>query len=273
MKSTINGISIDYREEGAGLPVVFIHAFPLNQTMWDDQVAVLRNVCRTITLDLRGFGDSDAPPGPYAMEQMAADIRGLLSFLNLDQVVLAGLSMGGYVALAFYRNYPDAVRAMVLADTRASSDTHEARGRRLKSATKAESEGSNAIADDLVPLLLGRTTRETRRSVVERVREMIRANSAHGIAGAQRGMAERNDSTYILPGIGVPVLIIVGAEDELTPPAEAESLRNGVPGARLRVIEAAGHLANLEQPEQFNAELIAFLAELQPRSFNHDKGA
>src|SRR5437868_3599546 len=112
MKATINGIKIDFRDEGAGLPVVFIHAFPLNQTMWDDQVAELRHQCRAITLDLRGFGNSDAPLGPYAMEQMAADVRGLLSFLNVDRAVIAGLSMGGYAALAFYRNYPDAVSAM-----------------------------------------------------------------------------------------------------------------------------------------------------------------
>lgn len=264
MKATLNGISVDYRDEGSGLPVVFIHAFPLNQTMWDDQVAALRHRCRTITLDLRGFGNSYAPPGPYAMDQMADDVRGLLSLLNVDQAVLTGLSMGGYVALAFYRNYPDAVRAMVLADTRASADTHEARSRRIKSAARAESEGSSAIADDMVPLLLGKSSQETRPKIVERVREMIRANSAHGIAGAQRGMAERRDSTYILPGIDVPVLIIVGAEDVLTPPVEAENLRGGIPHARLRVIEGAGHLSNLEQPEQFNAELIAFLAEVQP---------
>lgn len=263
MKTTINGISIDYRDEGSGLPVVFIHAFPLNQTMWDDQVAALRHRCRTITLDLRGFGNSDAPPGPYAMEQMAADVRGLLSFLDIDRAVLAGISMGGYIALAFSRSYPDAVRAMVLADTRASADTHEARSRRIKSAEKAEKEGSSAIAEEAAPLLLGSTTKQTRPSIVERVREMIRANSAQGIAGAQRGMAQRRDSTYILPGIGVPVLIIVGAEDELTPPAEAENLRNGIPHARLRIIDSAGHLSNLEQPEEFNAELIEFIGDIQ----------
>lgn len=263
MKTTVNGISIDYRDEGSGLPVIFIHAFPLNQTMWDDQVAALRNQCRTITLDLRGFGNSDAPPGPYSMDQMAADVRALMSLLNVDQAVIVGLSMGGYIALAFFRNHPDAVRAMVLADTRASADTHEARSRRIKSAAKAETEGSGAIAEDTVPLLLGRTTKETRPSVAEQVREMIQANSPDGIAGAQRGMAARRDSTYILPGIDFPVLIIAGSEDELTPPEEAESLRNGIPGARLRIIENAGHLSNLEQPEHFNAELIEFIGSLE----------
>jgi pimeloyl-ACP methyl ester carboxylesterase len=266
MKATINGISLDYRDAGSGLPVVLIHAFPLNQTMWDEQVAALSHLCRTITLDLRGFGLSDAPPGPYEMEQMAADIRGLLSHLNIDRAVFAGLSMGGYVSLAFYRSYPDAVRAMVLADTRASADTHEARSRRIKSAERAEREGSAAMSDEIARSLLGNTTQETSPGIVERVREMIRGNSAQGIAGAQRGMAVRRDSTYILPGIDIPVLIIVGAEDVLTPPSEAESLRSGIPGSRLRVIESAGHLSNLEKPEQFNALLIEFISEINPRS-------
>jgi len=126
--------------------VIFIHAFPLNQTMWDDQLVALQNHCRVITLDLRGFGRSDAPPGPYLMDQMAADVRGLMSALDIDRAVLVGLSMGGYVSLSFYRDYPDSVLAMVLADTRASADTHEARERRLKSAAKAEREGARAIA-------------------------------------------------------------------------------------------------------------------------------
>jgi pimeloyl-ACP methyl ester carboxylesterase len=264
MKATINGIAIDYRDEGSGLPVVLIHAFPLNQTMWDEQVAALRHLCRAITLDLRGFGLSDAPPGVYEMEQMAADVRGLLSFLNVERAVITGLSMGGYTAFAFYRGYPDAVRAMVLADTRASADTHEARTRRIHSADRAEREGSGAIADEVAPALLGSTTKQKDPSIVEHVREMIRANSAQGIAGAQRGMAERRDSTYILPGIDVPVLIIVGDEDELTPLAEAESLRSGIPHSRLRIIDKAGHLSNVEQPEQFNEALVEFITELGP---------
>jgi 3-oxoadipate enol-lactonase len=259
----VNGIGIDYRDEGAGLPVIFIHAFPLNQTMWDDQLAALRSQCRTITLDLRGFGQSDVPQGPYLMDQMATDVRGLMSALDVDQAVLVGLSMGGYVSLAFYRNYPDAVLAMVLADTRASGDTHEARERRLKSALRAEREGSRAIGEDMIPVLLGRSTLESRPSVVERVRAMIEANSPDGIAGGQRGMAQRRDSTYILPGIDLPVLIIVGSEDTLTPVAEAESLCNGIRGNRLCVIKDAGHLSNIERPKEFNAALTEFIASVK----------
>ncbi|HSB08335.1 MAG TPA: alpha/beta hydrolase [Blastocatellia bacterium] len=263
MKTRANGIEIDYRDGGSGVPVILIHAFPLNQTMWDDQFSPLQRHCRAITLDLRGFGGSEQPHGPCMVEDMAADVRGLMLSLGLDQAVLVGLSMGGYVSLAFYRNYPEAVRALVLADTRASADTQEGRERRLKSAEKAERAGASAIADDMLPLLLGRTSLETRPDIVKRVRSIIEMNSPNGIACAQRAMAGRRDSTDLLPSIDVPVLIIVGSEDRLTSVTEAETLSSGIRGARLEVIAGGGHLSNIEQPEEFRAVLTAFITSVE----------
>lgn len=263
MTIRVDGLNIDYRDEGSGLPVILIHAFPLNQSMWNDQRDELRTLCRAITLDLRGFGASDAPAGPYSMDRMAADVRALMSALDITQAVLVGLSMGGYISLAFYRNYPEAVRAMVLADTRATSDTPEARERRLKSAEKVEREGPQAIADDMIPLLLGNTSLTSRPQIVERVRSMIEANTPAGIAGAQRGMADRNDSTDLLGRIDFPLLVVVGSEDTLTPVKEAESLLGKVKTAEMRIIESAGHLSNLEQPQQFNAILRTFIESLE----------
>jgi pimeloyl-ACP methyl ester carboxylesterase len=152
---------------------------------------------------------------------------------------------------------------MVLADTRASADTREGRERRIQSAEKAEREGARAIADDMVPLALASSTVETRPEVVERMRTMAEANSPKGIAAAQRGMADRHDSIYLLGAIDFPVLIIVGSEDKLTPVREAESLRDGIPHARLRVIEGAGHLSNLERPDEFNGLLLDFIQTLE----------
>ena len=259
MRIEINETNLDDSDAGAGLPLIFIHAFPLYQKMWDDQVAALRSGFQPITLDLRGFGKSDAPRGHYSVEQMAMDVRALMSALSIEDAVIAGCSMGGYVALAFYRNYPGAVRALVLSDTRASADTQEGRERREKSAEKAVREGARAIADDMLPLLLGETTVARRPEVVERVRRMAESSSPEGIAAAQRGMAARPDSVYILAAIDCPSLILVGAEDKLTGPAEAVALRDGIPGSRLRIIESAGHLPNLEQPGEFNNALIEFL--------------
>jgi 3-oxoadipate enol-lactonase len=262
MKIEINKMNFDYRDEGAGIPVIFIHAFPLNQSMWDEQSAALKNHCRVITVDLRGFGQSRVDAGSCSLDQMASDVRGLMAALDIDRAALAGLSMGGYVSLAFYRNYPEAVSGLVLADTRATKDTAEARERRLKSAEKAEREGARAVADDMIPLLLGRSTAEGRPDIVGRVRAMIEANSPEAIAAAQRGMAERQDSTAILAGINFPTLILVGAEDTLTPVAEAEAMRTRIPGARMRVIEGAGHLSNLEQPAQFNSIMREFVGTM-----------
>jgi 3-oxoadipate enol-lactonase len=262
MKIKVNGINIDYRDEGEGSPVIFIHAFPLNQSMWDEQVAAVKNYCRAITLDLRGFGNSDVAEGPHSMDQMASDVRALMSALDIDSATIVGLSMGGYISFALYRNHPEAVRAMVLADTRASADTHEGRERRAKSAEKAEREGAKAIADDVIPALLARSTVESRPDVVGRLRAMIEANSPQGIAAAQRGMAERRDSTYILAAMDFPTLIIVGSEDALTPVAEAEAMRDGLRGSDMRVIEGAGHLSNLEKPHEFNALLVEFIERL-----------
>jgi pimeloyl-ACP methyl ester carboxylesterase len=266
MKIEINKINFDYRDEGAGIPVIFVHAFPLNQTMWDEQLDALKRHCRVITMDLRGFGKSDMPDSACSMDQMASDVRGLMHALDIDRAVLAGLSMGGYVSLAFYRNYPEAVRGLVLADTRATADTTEARERRFKSAEKAEREGARAIADDMIPLLLGRSTVESRPGIVQRVRAMIEANSPRAIAAAQRGMAERRDSMDILAGIDLPTLILVGSEDTLTPAADAQAMGARIHGSRMQVIEGAGHLSNLEQPAQFNSIVIEFLETMNAKA-------
>jgi 3-oxoadipate enol-lactonase len=262
MKIEVNGINIHYHDEGEGLPIIFIHAFALNQTMWEAQVAALKNRYRCLTLDLRGFGHSDVADETSSMNQMASDVRELMRALAIDRAVLTGLSMGGYVALAFYRNFPEAVRALVLADTRATADNEEAKNNRLRSAEKALREGAAAIADETTPKLLGETTLNNNAELVRRVHTIQSSNSPLGIAAAQRGMAARVDSTDLLAKIDVPTLVLVGSEDKLTPPAEAEVIHKGISNAKLLVIEKSGHLSNLETPETFNSALLEFLESL-----------
>jgi pimeloyl-ACP methyl ester carboxylesterase len=259
MRTEINGIKIDYRDEGSGPAVIFIHAFPLNQSIWDDQVAALKQSYRTITLDLRGFGRSDAPAGPYSMEEMAADVRALMTKIGLDDAVFVGLSMGGYISLAFYRSYPEQVRALVLADTRASADNEEGRERRMRSAERAEREGAQAIAGEMLPMLLAPETIEKNAALVARVRAMIESNSPSAIASAQRAMAGRPDSSRLIERMNIPVLVIVGSEDSLTKVEESKAMSDKIPGSRLRVIEGAGHLSNVERPAEFNRALADFL--------------
>ncbi|HEY7547434.1 MAG TPA: alpha/beta hydrolase [Blastocatellia bacterium] len=266
MKIQVNGVTIDYRDEGAGLPCIFIHAFPLNQTMWDEQVKALKNHCRAITLDLRGFGGSDATKGLCSMSQMASDIRQLMKILSIDRAALVGMSMGGYIALAFYRDYPEMVRAMVLANTRAAADTTEARERRMKSAERAERYGAAAIADDMISIAFTPATAESRPRLIERLRAMIEANSPPSLAAAQRGMAARLDSTELLSSIDFPVVIIAGSDDRITPLAEMKGLHDRIPASRLTVIEGVGHFSNLERADEFNQALIDFIQSLPDES-------
>lgn len=265
MKATINGISLEYDDKGEGLPVILIHAFPLNRRMWDEQVSFLSTSCRVISLDLRGFGGSEAPDGPYYMKQMAADVRGLMSHVSMDCAIIVGLSMGGYVALALYRDYPESVCGMVLADTRATADTEEARERRLKTAAKVEREGARVVIDDMIDVLLSKRTLESQPDVVERVRSIMNQASAASIAAAQRGMADRVDSSDLLPRLACPVLVIVGSEDSPTPPKDAELMHNAIPGSALRVINEVGHLSNLEDPAAFNDAVIGFVSLIKSK--------
>jgi 3-oxoadipate enol-lactonase len=262
MKALINGIDVEYRDEGRGIAVILIHAFPMSQAMWDEQVAVLGRICRVITVDLRGFGDSDVPPGPYWMPLMASDVRGLMSRLGIDAAVLMGLSMGGYVAMSFYRNFPDAVRGLILADTRAAADNPEGRERRLKSAEKAEREGTESIVDEMVQVLLSQAAIETRPDVVSRVRRIALQNQPGALAAAQLGMAARTDSAEMLAAADCPSLVIVGSEDRLSTPGETRGWQERMPNSRLAVIEGAGHLSNIEQPDQFNRAVAEFITTL-----------
>lgn len=256
METNLNGIRMRYEDVGAGSAVLLLHAFPLSGAMWRQQVEALRDSYRVIAPDLRGFGGSDAPPGPYPMEQLADDTAALLEYLGVERATIVGLSMGGYIALAFWRRHRDKVAALVLADTRAGADSEEGRAGREANARLAEEQGAGAIADKLIPGLVAPGAGQ---AVRDELRALITANSSTGIAGALRGMAARADSSADLTGIAVPTLVIVGAEDGLTPVAEANLLHQGIAGSSVAQVPEAGHLSNLEQPEVFSRLLRAFL--------------
>lgn len=260
----MRGIEIAYDVAGdeGDEPVVLLHGFPFNRSMWGAQVEALSETHRVITPDLRGHGESETGAGAATMEEAAQDIAALLDELNIKRASVAGLSMGGYVALAFYRMFPERVRALVLADTRAQADTEEARRTREETAARALEEGMSTIADSMLPKLLAPATHERKPEVVARVREMILKTKPEGAAAALRGMAVRRDQTEFLPEIKVPVLILVGSEDAITPPADSRAMHGRIEGSRLEIIEGAGHVSNLERPEEFNRALVSFLGGL-----------
>lgn len=260
----VRGIEIAYDEVGSGPAVLMLHGYPFNRSMWREQGDALRNHYRVIAPDLRGHGETTITPGPASMDEMARDIAALMEALGVARGTLCGLSMGGYVALAFYRLFPLRVRTLVLADTRAQADTEEGKQDREQQAEQVLREGMAGIADPLLPKLLARETLANRWEVVARVREMILNTKPEGAAAALRGMAQRTDQTSFLWRIIAPTLIIVGSEDRLTPPQEAAQMRCEIGGSRLAVIDGAAHVSNIERPEQFNQVLTSFLHDLGP---------
>src|SRR5688572_8860360 len=257
----IDDIQMAYTDSGMGRPIVLIHGYPFNRSLWNEQVAALSTSYRVIAPDLRGFGESDASNGPATMNRMAEDVALLLNYLGITRATIGSLSMGGYVALAFYKQFPSRVRALVLADTRAQADTEAAKQTRAQQAEKAETEGMAGIADAMLPKLLTPETVSKHPEVVKRVRDMMLKTKPEGAASALLGMAQRDDQTELLSRITSPTLVIVGAEDAITPVADSEKMHHAIGGSRLKVIENAGHVSNLERTEQFNEALLEFLRD------------
>ncbi|MDR4466504.1 MAG: alpha/beta hydrolase [Nitrospira sp.] len=262
VQAKIHNITLAFNDQGTGVPLVFLHAFPLNRCMWVEQEQALSSQFRVLTIDLRGHGESDAPLWRYTLDQAADDVIGLLDHLSIRQAVFVGLSMGGYILFALYRRYADRVRGLVLANTRAQADTVEGKEGRFQMAQTAYKNGPSAIADIMIPKLLSSATIQTKPELVGRVRAMIEGNQISGIAGDLMAMAERPDSISLLGQITCPTQIIVGELDLPTPPSDAKLMADRILGARLTIIPGAAHLSNLERPDQFNETIRSFALDV-----------
>jgi 3-oxoadipate enol-lactonase len=261
LKIHINDADIAYDDHGVGQPILFLHAFPLNRSMWEGQITALLNEqrFRLVALDWRGFGESESSRTLTTMELLADDVAALMDALGMQQAVLCGLSMGGYVAFAFLRKYPQRVSGLILADTKPDADTEEGKANRTKIAQLAEAQGPGAVVDLQLPNLISNYTRQHHLEVEALVRRLAEAATGSGIAAVSRGMAQRADSTDLLSQITVPTLVVVGEQDALTAPSVAQEYAAKIPGARFAVIPHAGHLSNLEQPEAFLEVTCNFL--------------
>lgn len=246
---------------GSGIPVVFIHGFPHSRSLWAPQVHALTGHARCIAPDLRGFGQTPAAE-PYTVDRYADDVAALLRTLGVGRAVIAGLSLGGYVAFAFWRRHRERVRALLLASTRAGADDDAARARRRELIAVARESGSAAVAERMIVGMVGKSTRERSLALVESVRRMLAAAPVEGIVGALEAMMARPDSTPTLAEIDVPTLVVAGDEDVLAPPAEARAMQAAIRGSRLEVIAGAGHLSNFERPAAFNHVTGEFLSAL-----------
>jgi 3-oxoadipate enol-lactonase len=245
-----------FAEEGRGEPVVLLHAFPLDGTMWDTQRAELSRNRRVIVPDFRGFGRSGTLVPPASLDEHADDVALMLDGLSIERAAVAGLSMGGYVALAFARRHPRRLARLILADTRSAPDSAEGRSARAENIELVRSQGVPALLERLMPKLLSPNASP---EVVANVRAMGGRQTRAGVSAALAAMRDRADSTPFLANIAVPTLVIVGDADTISPPEEARAIASALPQAEIAVIPGAGHLSNLESPAAFTAEVRKFL--------------
>ena len=255
----IGDVRLAYDDVGSGPGLLLIHGYPFNRSLWVDQLDSLSKTFRVITPDLRGFGESDISVGASTMNRMAQDVVRLMDTLEISSAIVGGLSMGGYVVLALYKQFASRVRGLVLADTRAQADTEEAKQVRTQQAEQILASGMAGITDAMLAKLLTPETVSKRPEVVKRIRDMMLKTKPAGAAAALMGMAAREDQTALLPRISVPTLILVGRDDPITPLQDSEKMHDTIPGSRLVVIENASHVSNIEQSAVFNAALSSFL--------------
>ncbi|OPX78947.1 MAG: haloalkane dehalogenase [Methanosaeta sp. PtaB.Bin039] len=260
MRHTLQGVCIEYDDIGDGVPLLLIHGFMLDRTLWQPQIADLSQIYRVITPDLRGFGESSDTDGKaMTMEQYAADLKSLLDSVNLKQAVIGGISMGGYIALAFYAKYADRVKGLILANTRAVPDSDESRQLRLANARKVGDVGPGFLVKTMAPQMLkSPATAEIKIAVCS----MMMRQRAAGIMSALRGMALRPDRTALLRNAAVPVLIVSGSQDALISPGESEAMHALIPKSRLEIIPGAGHLSNLDEALEFNRVICEFCTQV-----------
>ena len=262
-KIRLADVELEVLDQGAGRPILFVHGFPLDHSMWNAQLAALPSGWRAIAPDLRGCGRSQVTPGTVSMEQLADDLAGVLDALEVrEPIVYCGLSMGGYVAWQFIKKHAARLRGLVLCDTRSAADTPEAVQSRMKMLNHVLRAGTTYVAEAMMPRLFAPESFQRIGGETERIRRLILSSSPEAIAATLRGIAARPDSTPDLGSIAVPTLVVVGEHDAITSADEMRGVAAAIPGAQFEVIPDAGHMAPMENPPVFNALLAVFLARL-----------
>lgn len=253
--ATLHDRSYAYADLGNRLPLLLVHGYPLDHTLWDPQIAALSATRRVIVPDLAGFGATGAP-GHESVDGHADDLVALMDHLGIDRAVVGGLSMGGYIAFALWRRHPGRVAGLILACTRAAADSEAGRAGRYQSALSIEADGMGPVATAMLPKLLAPGAPAALQATVG---DMVRRQPPEGAIAALKAMAARPDSTPDLAGITVPTLVVAGVEDAIIPLAEAEAMAAAIPGSQIVTIPGGGHLANMEEPGAFNAAVRSFL--------------
>lgn len=246
--------TISFTDIGTGSPIIFIHAFPTSQNLWKPQQDNLNKYFRVIALDLWGFGQSDATNGaPVTMADYAQEVKQLLDQLHIQKAIIAGESMGGYIALAFLEKYPTQVAGLILSDTQSIADTDEIKVKREQTAIDVLQNGSTNLINGFMTKALTEAAPEVTKNFLL---DILKAQKPSGIASALRGMALRDDTSHLLAETTLPILILTGDKDTLIPSRQSYNMHKLAKNSKLVIVANAAHLSNLEQPEQWNQAVM-----------------
>jgi 3-oxoadipate enol-lactonase len=268
MLANINGLNLYYDDVGKpGSPaILFVHGFPFSSAMWKGQKQVLQNMdLRVVTYDLRGHGQSDVGDGQYTIELFVDDLMALLDHLKISKTMLCGFSMGGYIALRAIERNPERFSSLILCDTMSVADSNEAKLKRATSIKTVKNEGVKPFAEGFLKAVFSPQSFSTRPEIIDEIRKIVMSNSPTGICGALLAMAGRTDTSNALPKIAVPTMILVGELDSVTPPSAAQAMQEKIASSKLHLISNAGHMSNLENPEDFNKHLSNFVNSVYSR--------
>lgn len=264
LTTTLNGLSVSYTDEG--LPdspiILFIHGFPLNKSMWMNQVEALEKNYRVITYDIRGHGESEIGSDKFSIDLFSDDLINLMDDLEIKHAILCGLSMGGYIALNAVQKHPNHFDALILCDTQCAADTPDTREKRMDEIQFIKKNGVEAYAEKSLEKLLLPESLDSKKDEVKLVKGMIKDMSVDSLTRTLHALADRKDTCENLSKIIVPVLIMMGEEDKITPPSKGQFMQNKIEDSELKIVENAGHLSNLENADHFNKHLTQFVNSL-----------
>ena len=263
LTTIVNNVSLTYDDAGTGdVPLIFLHGYPFDRTMWKNQFEFFKSVTRVIAPDLRGFGASSDEETPLSIGLFTRDLIEFMDKLRIRKASLCGLSMGGYIALNAIKRFPDRFEALILCDTQCIADTAEAKEKRYASMETIKANGSHVFIKDFVKKIFHPDSFDTKKEVIRDLQQVMSAHSDQILIAGLKALAERTETCSALHTISAPTLILCGDSDQVTPVAQSEMMNNDIQGSVFRMIEDAGHVSNLEQPETFNTHILHFLRAL-----------
>lgn len=263
LTTTVNNFNLSYDDVGEkNVPVIFLHGYPFAKSMWKAQLEFLQRTNRVIACDIRGFGQSKDEESTLSMDLFADDLIQFMDKLNIDKAIMCGLSMGGFITLNANFRYPNRFKALILCDTQCISDTPEVKEKRYSTIEEIKANGVNDFNEGFLQSVFCKDSLNTKKAIVEDLRKVVFANSPHIITAGLTALAERSDTCSTLSAIKVPAMIICGREDTVTPLIQSEYMYATIKDSILHVIEKAGHVSNLEQPDTFNKKLSQFLHDV-----------